>query len=59
MHFRRCLLTMDGRSRTFAAGHGRMGEQPEEPMDIPIADTSRLHDAFNALRDDLAKEIVG
>ena len=28
-------------------------------MDIPIADTSRLHDAFNALRDDLAKEIVG
>ncbi len=28
-------------------------------MDTPTPDTSRLHDAFNALRDDLAKEIVG
>ena len=28
-------------------------------MDTPIADTPRLHDAFNALREDLAKEIVG
>src|SRR5690606_16624305 len=32
---------------------------PEKPMDTPTVDTSHLHAAFTALREDLATEIVG